>query len=289
MKRWFAVLLVLVLLPFVDVSAQLPAPNDAGVAWGLVRMTVRDLDANKRFFTTLGGTLIKIDEADVVKFPGLLIFLAQGNPVATNQGTSMNHFGFTVPSIVESVPKWRAAGIKANDPGNNGEFTFIFTPDDQRIEVNPSQSPYLAQFPLGLSRELPISSYHLHFWHREDSVAREMEAWYVSLFGATRVSPLRPGGVGNWSVPGTMFSFSSAANFPAFGPDPGPTLPTKGRVVDRIGFEVKNLEAFCKKLEAMGVKFVQPFSTSRHPSFAGAEFTDPWGTSVELTEGLSRF
>jgi len=49
-----------------------------------------------------------------------------------------------------------------------------------------------------------------------------------------------------------------------------------------------NLEAFCKKLEASGVKFEKPYSKSHHKDFASAELTDPWGTSLELTEGLSR-
>jgi len=37
------------------------------------------------------------------------------------------------------------------------------------------------------------------------------------------------------------------------------------------------------------VKFEQPFSEKRHKSFASAELVDPWGTSIELTEGLSKF
>ncbi len=65
--------------------------------------------------------------------------------------------------------------------------------------------------------------------------------------------------------------------------------PTKGRTLDHIGFEVTNLEAFCKKLEANRVKFEEHYSKSRHKDFASAKFTDPWGVSIELTEGLRRF
>jgi len=65
-------------------------------------------------------------------------------------------------------------------------------------------------------------------------------------------------------------------------------LPLKGRTLDHIGFEVTNLEEFCKKLEANGVKFDQPYSKTRHKSFASAQFTDPWGISIELTEGLRK-
>ena len=44
-----------------------------------------------------------------------------------------------------------------------------------------------------------------------------------------------------------------------------------------------------REFEANGEKLDQPYSKSRHKSFASAEFTDPWGTSIELTEGLNRF
>ena len=67
------------------------------------------------------------------------------------------------------------------------------------------------------------------------------------------------------------------------------SLPIKGRTLDHIGFEVTDLEAFCKKLEASGLIFDQPYSKRRHPSFASAELTDPWGISIESTEGLRKF
>jgi hypothetical protein len=62
---------------------------------------------------------------------------------------------------------------------------------------------------------------------------------------------------------------------------------TKGRVVDHVGFEVKGLEQFCKELEAKGITLTQPYR--RIPelnNFGTAVITDPWGTSIELTEGL---
>ena len=57
------------------------------------------------------------------------------------------------------------------------------------------------------------------------------------------------------------------------------------RMLDHFGLEVKNLAAFCKKLEANGVKFVVPY-TKQPSGIASAFLTDPWGTYIELTEGL---
>ena len=52
---------------------------------------------------------------------------------------------------------------------------------------------------------------------------------------------------------------------------------------------MKDLEAFSKELEAGGVKLDKPYSKSRHDGFASVELTDPWGNSLELTEGLNKF
>ena len=56
-------------------------------------------------------------------------------------------------------------------------------------------------------------------------------------------------------------------------------------MLDHIGFEVTGLEAFCKKLTSMGTKFDSPYAKSAD-GIATARLTDPWGTSIELTEGL---
>jgi catechol 2,3-dioxygenase-like lactoylglutathione lyase family enzyme len=56
-------------------------------------------------------------------------------------------------------------------------------------------------------------------------------------------------------------------------------------MLDHIGFEVINLKAFCGKLEANGVKLDAPYRTHAD-GVATAWLTDPWGTSIELTEGL---
>ncbi len=77
-------------------------------------------------------------------------------------------------------------------------------------------------------------------------------------------------------MPGININFSSAER---------PAVPTKGRMLDHIGFEVINLKAFCGKLEANGVKLDAPYRTHAD-GVATAWLTDPWGTSIELTEGL---
>lgn len=66
---------------------------------------------------------------------------------------------------------------------------------------------------------------------------------------------------------------------------PGPAVPIRGRMLDHIGFEVSGLEAFCRSLAAMGVRLDSPYRKNTQ-GIGTAFLTDPWGTSIELTEGL---
>ena len=54
--------------------------------------------------------------------------------------------------------------------------------------------------------------------------------------------------------------------------------------MDHIGFEVKNLEAFTKKLEAQGIKLAVPYRQVPALGIAIAFITDPWGTYIELNQ-----
>jgi hypothetical protein len=64
------------------------------------------------------------------------------------------------------------------------------------------------------------------------------------------------------------------------------TAPTRGRALDRIGFEIKDLEGFCKRATDSGVKLEGTCRKSPTGIWVGA-LTDPGGTRIELNEGLS--
>ena len=119
-----------------------------------------------------------------------------------------------------------------------------------------------------------IDSHHIHIFTDDDEAT---QAWYVKHFGG------KPGTRGPFrkaDVPGIELTFAKASD---------PVAPTKGRVVDHIGFEVDDLESFCRKLEADGVKFDIAFRRIENIGLSVAFLTDPWGTYIELTEGLDKF
>jgi hypothetical protein len=73
----------------------------------------------------------------------------------------------------------------------------------------------------------------------------------------------------------------------SFTRSPAATEGTQGRALDHIGFEIENLEAFTKKLEADGIPLTVTYRKIEALGLAIAFIKDPWGTNIELTEGLA--
>ena len=242
-------------------QAQLPAPNAAGVSMGHLHLNVRDPEAHRVFWTTLGGTLTKLGDMEVVKFPDVLVFYRKAEPTGGTEGSVVGHIGFRVKDLHASLEKWRAAGLKII-PGASSHQAFVIAPDEVRVEITEDAS-------MGV----PIANHHIHFY---TSSVDDTKAWYVKMFGAT---PGKRGPFEAADLPGVNLTFSQAT---------GAVAPTKGRALDHIGFEVKDLEAFCRKLEAAGVKFDMPYRKIPALGISIAFLTDPWGTYIELTEGLNR-
>jgi catechol 2,3-dioxygenase-like lactoylglutathione lyase family enzyme len=247
------------------VWAQAFPPNDAGVTMGHWHLNSRDVEANKKIFLAMGGEEVKGGNFQTVRFPGVLVILhvAPGAPPATGGtvGSVVNHVGFTVPNVQESVARWKAAGVPVL-PGGNGrkDQAFVVTADELRIEILEDKN-----------QKFPIQHHHIHFYVTEAQIP-QIQAWYAKTFGA------KPGTRGQnqaADLPGANLTFSKAD---------GPTVTTKGRVLDHIGFDVTNLEAFCKKLEAAGIKLDRPYTKNPQTGGALAFIYDPWGTYIELNE-----
>ncbi len=131
---------------------------------------------------------------------------------------------------------------------------------------------------------------HVHFFAADPGPAggpgwSELQNWYTKVFGAkaTLTTLVNPAAGNAASAPmsqsliaGTPLRFSPASSGAA----------TRGRAVDHIGFEVRNLETFCRQLEAKGIRFDVPYRSQE--GVGTAYLTDPAGTYIELTEGLDR-
>ena len=278
-RKALAALVVCTLYWPAAASAQLLAAKDAPITYGHHHLNVTSIDAHKKFWIdTLGGRSVKIGTSpnEVVAFPNVLIILRQMPPTGGTKGTTVNHIAFGVKDVRAMRDKARAAGypivtkeeagigdVVTDDISFNREqqsySAFVMGPDDIKVQLFEVKT-----------QATPIALHHVHF----AGPATEMRDWYVKVFGA------KPGARGAYitaNLPGVDLSF---------GPSATPVVPTKGHVLDHIGFEVKDLPAFLMKLEAMGIKPDQPIRAIPAMGISIAFITDPWGTYIELTDGL---
>jgi catechol 2,3-dioxygenase-like lactoylglutathione lyase family enzyme len=254
------------------------------VVYGHHHFNTTDMAAQKRFFVeTLGGKLATIgtNNLEVITFPNVFLFFRPMQaPTGGTIGSTVNHVGFSVPDLKPVVGKLKANGFKmitsdsvaatvkvtddiaAASPTTN--IAFVLGPEDIKVELVEVKA-----------QQAPIQLHHVHFFGQRQA---EMQAWYAKTFGAA-VQPANPNQVFvTAQLPGVTLSFS---------PSQTPTVATTGRALDHIGFEVKNLEAFTKKLEADGIPLTVSYRTVPALNIAIAFIQDPWGTNIELTEGLA--
>jgi catechol 2,3-dioxygenase-like lactoylglutathione lyase family enzyme len=255
-----SLILALGLVAPVLLPAQLAPFADSGVVMGHVHINTGDMAAQKKFWTdTLNGRPVKLGANEGVAIPGAIILFKAAAPSGPTEGSSVNHIGVLVSNLEAYPPKFDASGIKYTRNPNKRQI-MVDGPDGLKLEltVDPSISG-------------PIRFHHVHFY-TADPIA--IQQWYFEKFG------VKPGKRAAWEagdLPGANLTYTKADN---------PTAPTVNRALDHIGFEVRDLEAFCKKLEAAGIKFEVPYRKMPQLGIALAFFTDPWGTRIELTEGL---
>jgi len=257
-----APMVVLSLVPGIaPLSAQLAAPNAMGVSIGHVHVNARDLEAQQRFWPQLGGTLVHNEKIQMVQFPGMFINLRTQAPTGGTVGSVVNHIGFHVKNLAEWVPKWEAAGLKV-EAGANPRQKFLAAPDDVRVEIIEDSTI-----------ATPVAMHHIHMYVPDPL---EAQGWYIKNFGGTAG---KRGQYDTVNFPGAELTLAKSAT---------PQAATKGRSIDHIGFEIRNLDQFVKTLKANGIDTDAPIRTSGNaPKLRLAYVVDPWGTNIELTEGLT--
>src|SRR5262249_5353170 len=146
----------------------------------------------------LGGTRTRVGAVSGVRFPGVIVLFNEQRPSGGTKGTTVNHVGFQVRNIRETVATLKAAGypivtraevtsvVATEDvvyiPNQDAWVAFVMGPDETKVE-----------FFENTTQAVPIALHHIHFAARD---VPAMKAWYVKTFDA---------------VPGTRGSFESAS------------------------------------------------------------------------------
>ena len=263
-------------------DAQILVAKDGPVVYGHHHLAVSDVAAHKKFWIdTLGGTLIKIPGSgtEAVRFPNVYMLMRAQKPTGGSKGTSVNHIGFSVPNVREVVDRIKANGFRMVTRDEvaptqavtddvavlnaNTSIAFVMGPDDVKVELVQNRN-----------QTTPIALHHVHFFGPQNM---EMQAWYAKVFGA---KPRAGGGAFvSAELPGVLLNFT---------PTTEPVVGTRGRAIDHIGFEIDNLEAFTKRLAEQGIKLDVTYRQVPQTDLFIAFITDPWGTSIELSEGLDK-
>jgi catechol 2,3-dioxygenase-like lactoylglutathione lyase family enzyme len=218
------------------------------------------VEAQQKFFTLLGGKIVNREKIVMAEFPGIFVLLRKQDYNGGSVGSTINHFGFFVKDSAQNVAKWKAAGLTW-EPGNTPGQGFITGPDGVRIEIFENKTI-----------STPVAMHHIHLQVSDPIAAQK---WYIEHFGGTAG---KRGNFDTVNVPGTEITLSKVDT---------PQAPTKGRSVDHMGFEVKNIDEFVKKLQATGVKTDGAIRNSTNAAGIRLVYvTDPWGTEIEITEGL---
>ena len=247
-------------------AAAQPVPfNEIGVTMGHWHLISKDVEANKKLFLAMGGKLYMPGGNPLIMFPGLYINLVLGTEKGDGAtvGSVVNHVGFIVDNVQQRVAQWKGAGVDVL-PGNNNRLdqAFVVTPDGVRIEILEDKT-----------QAMPIRNEHIHLSLTEAEIPKAV-AWYAKTFGG------RTGTRNNAPVvdlPGVQIRFARADTMQA---------RTRGRVLDHIGFDVKDHAAIVKRIEAEGIKLDEPVRKSAAGNTI-TYITDPWGTRVEIVQRAS--
>ena len=251
-------------------AAAQPAPvNQAGVTMGHWHIASKDVEANKKLFVAMGGKLYMPGGQPLIAFPGLYISLVLGNEKGEGGtvGSVVNHVGFIVDNVQKRVAEWKAAGVKVLPGGalpaggNRLDQAYVETPDGVRMEILEDKT-----------QTVPIRNEHIHLALAAAEIPKA-QAWYAKTFGG-EIGTRNNAPVVN--LPGVQLRFNPADTKQA---------PTRGRVLDHFGFDVKDHAAFVKKLEAEGIKLDQPVGKGATGNTI-VYITDPWGTRIEIVQRL---
>lgn len=264
MKQLLTLLFTLTLVQ--QSHGQLASPDSNGIRFGHVHLNVSNVEEHAALWTEhFGGEQIALGSQVAIKYPNMLLVLREQEPTMGSRATVMDHFGFKVRDIQTFIDKWEAAGLEMGRvfTGAEGQTNaYVTFPGGAYVELQEDLS--LPDYMYG---------YHIHYF---TPGYEDLLDWYTEILDLK----IRPRGsiATTTNVPGMNMSFGNSDSERA---------TSAGAAIDHIGFEVDNLEEFCKLLESRGVVFDRPYSKIESLNLGTAFFTDPRGVVVELTEGLA--
>jgi catechol 2,3-dioxygenase-like lactoylglutathione lyase family enzyme len=230
--------------------AQLAPFNEKGVTIGHVHYLVKDIELHKKLWVDVFGAEIgHAGPIELIKLPGVIVLLMKQQAPEPAGEPATDHIALRVRDLAALKEKLAAAKIPVS------EKPVAMFPDGIKLELIEEK---------GLA--VPVAFHHFHLISKDTEISN----WYKKHFG---------------------IAFPAAQNFPGgeiyfkAQSDP-PSVPSLNHAFDHISFEVKDLDEFCRKLEADGVKLDMKILDAKAIGLKVTFVTDPIGTRIELTQGF---
>ncbi len=226
----------------------LAQPGRGGVVMTHVHLNSADPEAAIAFWTgTLAASGYSTGSMTGITMQGGVVLFSKAAPTGPSAGSAIEHIGIRVPDFEPLMTRLAKTSYKSSRPTPGGPL-LIEGPDGVRIEVAEDSDMYTV-----------VEFGHVHV---AGPKAAEGPAWYTANLGA------RPGGDDTSVRIGGQVFFSKADS----------AAPTKGRAVDHISVETRDLAALTKKLSDAGIKL----EATDKPTVK--LLTDPSGVLIEVSE-----
>ena len=98
---------------------------------GHLHYHVRDVEANKQFWVSLGGTPVRIGTIEAIRFPDVFVVLTKAESSGGTAGSVVNHVAFRVRSFAAV----EAAGLKVQLLTQYPGVGSVVSPEGERIEL----------------------------------------------------------------------------------------------------------------------------------------------------------
>lgn len=223
-----------------------------GVTLTHIHVNSADPETAIKFWSgVLGTSTYSQGDQNGVSMLGAVILFSKGAVSGPSEGSSILHIGLHVPDVQKFAEKLATTSYKGKTQSSpTGDTLLIEGPDGVQIELAENSDMYTS-----------LEFGHLHL---QGPKPADMQAWYTKNLGA------RPGEELSSRLGGAAVVFSEAAS----------VAPTKGRAVDHISVETRDIAALTKTLAVAGVA-LEPVAGAKVPT---AFLADPWGTRIEVTE-----
>lgn len=279
-------LLATVLLALLAFAAEASEP----ARFHHVMLNVTDPAASIKFYSRVFGAVpMKFRGASDALFTERSFLLL--NKVDESPDSRLNtgiwHIGWGGVDVKNEYEWWKRHDVTIHTPltslgGVDNYYMYLSGPDKELIEINTMGHHRFA---------------HVHFFCDDVNAATD---WYATHLGLRPRIPKRPKPKGSMdTLAGIWMNFIQADNVLMifFGkPDASPAppwwpdeplkeiQPTRGRPIDRIGFSYREIQPVYDRMQAAGVKILEPISEK--PGFKMKSFIveGPDQVAIEIAE-----